>query len=365
MKTSGNWINRCMPANLRPLFACCISLLLLGGAASARAGGTAEAYSGRAYVLSVNTPLLPPVTVSDTGPLPESGGALEKSLLQYSAPGLVSTEVCHAVVVGEGDASHAAAAAGRTSLTAGANVIAFDAVWSWAHASCCSDGASVSGMSGLVSLTVNGLPVNVSGQPNQTVSLPGGRIIINEQVTCLDGDYAAITVNALHVVIDGVTDLVVCSSHADIVCGGAQPPPPPQPPAGEADCDKLTGGGWITGTPSGAKGNFGVAGGIRDGAFWGHLNYVDHGNNMHVKHTAVTGYSVDPGDPDCRIITYNVTIDGMPGTATVRACDKGEPGRDDIFEITLSNGYRAAGDLGGSRPGGGNIQLHKCPTGWE
>jgi hypothetical protein len=131
------------------------------------------------------------------------------------------------------------------------------------------------------------------------------------------------------------------------------------PPA-STPCDFVTGGGWITGTPSGAKANFGVAGGIKNGAFWGHLNYIDHGNGMHVKHTAVTGYALDPSDPDCRIIDYNVTIDGQPGTARVRVCDKGEPGRNDIFEIHLSNGYFAGGDLGGSHMGGGNIQLHKC-----
>jgi hypothetical protein len=85
---------------------------------------------------------------------------------------------------------------------------------------------------------------------------------------------------------------------------------------------------------------------------------------MHVRSTDVTGYMVDPSDADCRIITYDVLINDTPGTATVRACDKGEPGRDDIFEITLSDGYHAAGDLGGARPGGGNIQLHKCPPGW-
>ena len=103
-----------------------------------------------------------------------------------------------------------------------------------------------------------------------------------------------------------------------------------------------------------------MAGGTRNGAFWGHLNYIDHDNGMHLKATAVTGYAVDPSDPDCRIIDYDVTIDGESGTARVRVCDKGEPGRNDIFEIQLPNGYFAGGDLGGSRPGGGNIQLHKC-----
>lgn len=130
------------------------------------------------------------------------------------------------------------------------------------------------------------------------------------------------------------------------------------------ECPKLTGGGWIIGTPSGEKANFGVQAGIRRGAFWGGLNYIDHGTGMHVKSRTVTSVTFDPEDADCLIITYDVTIDGEPGQAIVRACDKGEPGRDDIFEIELSNGYVAGGDLGGTRPGGGNIQLHKCPPGW-
>ena len=134
----------------------------------------------------------------------------------------------------------------------------------------------------------------------------------------------------------------------------------PTPPSSEGPpCDFLTGGGWIVG-PFGAKANFGVAGGFKDGAFWGHLNYIDHGSGRHVKHTAVTGYSVDPNDTNCRFISYTVTIDGQPGTAEVHLRDLGEPGVNDRFEIQLSDGYSAGGDLGGSQAGGGNIQLHTC-----
>src|SRR5688500_10085024 len=77
---------------------------------------------------------------------------------------------------------------------------------------------------------------------------------------------------------------------------------------------------------------------------------------MHVKSTAVTAYTnlSNVG----RQINFNVTIDGVAGTAIVRVHDHGEPGRDDRFEIQLSNGYSAGGELGGDRPGGGNIQLH-------
>jgi len=102
-----------------------------------------------------------------------------------------------------------------------------------------------------------------------------------------------------------------------------------------------------------------VGGGIRRGAFWGHLNYTDHDSGMHVHATAVTGYSVI--DTVTRQIDYDVDIDGATGTARVIVADNGEPGRDDIFDITLSTGYHAGGDLG---HGGGNIQLHKCPPGW-
>jgi hypothetical protein len=132
---------------------------------------------------------------------------------------------------------------------------------------------------------------------------------------------------------------------------------PPTPPPGTECDDFVTGGGWILGTPSGAKGNFGVHGGLRNGKLWGGLNFLDHGNKMHVKSTAVTAYTVT-GDK-CRQIKFNVTINGNAGTATVDVCDNGEPGRNDTFSIKLSNGYTASGDLGGSRHGGGNIQLHK------
>lgn len=120
----------------------------------------------------------------------------------------------------------------------------------------------------------------------------------------------------------------------------------------------MTGGGWITGTPSGAKGTFGVAGGIKNGAFWGHLTYIDHGNRMKVRGTGVTAYEVV--DETTRRIRGSAELDGRAGfTYEVEVSDNGEPGRGDRFTVRLSNGYQASGTLGG-----GNIQLHlpkPCP----
>ena len=53
---------------------------------------------------------------------------------------------------------------------------------------------------------------------------------------------------------------------------------------GAAADDFVTGGGWIRGTPSGARANFGLKVGFEPvKGFFGHLNYVDHDEGMHVK----------------------------------------------------------------------------------
>jgi len=72
-----------------------------------------------------------------------------------------------------------------------------------------------------------------------------------------------------------------------------------------------------------------------------------------VRGTAVTAYTVI--DKTTRRIDGTAEINGMPGTYSVVVRDVGEPGRQDTFDLTLSNGYKAAGTLIG-----GNIQLHKA-----
>jgi len=101
--------------------------------------------------------------------------------------------------------------------------------------------------------------------------------------------------------------------------------------------DAVTGGGWIVGTPSGEKANFGfVAGTNSDGSLFGHLNYVDKEADLHVRSTDVVSYTIV--DADTRTIVYDVVIDGVAATATVVVSDLGEPGWDDTFSITLSTG---------------------------
>src|SRR5256885_1053593 len=132
-----------------------------------------------------------------------------------------------------------------------------------------------------------------------------------------------------------------------------------------APCDFITGGGFIF-TDSGARANFGAHGGCKHDAFWGHVNYVDHGGfngvaPYHVNSTEITGYLFDPDFPNARdICGFARTNAGETVRFRVRMEDNGEPGRLDRFGIRLSNGYLVSTRLlGDGGPGGGNIQLHK------
>ena len=320
--------------------------------------GSGTTFSGDATVLRATVLNLTPIVVGEAGPLPQSGGALESSLLSVSPSqtgGLLAAEVVNTSVIGQGNSSSAEASVASVSLTVAGNAIQADLLRSQAEATCDGSGtASASGSSELAGLVINGQAITVSGQPNQPVSVPGAlRVMINEQSGSASGNQASITVNALHVTaFDPVTgqtlaDVVISSSHADISCGACTPP------VG----DFVTGGGWITGTPSGSRANFGVAGGIKNGGFWGHLTYIDHGpNGFKVKGTGVTSYQVT--GPTSRRIKGTAEVDGVGGyTYIVDVTDNGEPGRNDTFAITLSNTYSASGFLAG-----GNIKLHGEPS---
>src|SRR5216684_7861097 len=82
----------------------------------------AVAFSGQATVLRA-TVLGITTTVSDTGPLPSSGGAVQKSLLSASVPGILTADVFHATAVGQGNQSSAEAAVADATLTAAGHTI--------------------------------------------------------------------------------------------------------------------------------------------------------------------------------------------------------------------------------------------------
>src|SRR5258708_5952799 len=229
------------------------ALFLIGSSLWAHPPGggnqPATTFSGRAVVVDAEVLGLHTV-ISDTGNLPSSGGALQTSLLTASVPGLLTANVLHATSIGQGTEASSEASVADLRLTAAGVAVSADFIMSRAQADCATS-PSLSGSSELVNLNVQGVPIVVSGSPNQTVTLLNVTVIINEQTAASSGNTGSITVNALHVFVTDplnpssvLADVVVSSAHADItcnqtVCGGG---------------DFVTGGGWITGTPSGARG---------------------------------------------------------------------------------------------------------------
>jgi hypothetical protein len=323
-------------------------------------------FSGQATGARVQVLTLPAIVIADTGPIPDSGDERDAVLAEVAIPGeltggilTLNAEVLPATVVAGDDTSRAEASLATLDATvavAGSTTtISADLLHARASASCGANGAVVTASSEIVTLVINGQPIVVSGTPNQTITLPNGLgvVIINEQLGGNTGGAGDITVNALHVVVNNpltgeqLADVIIGSAHADILCQG--------PPACAGLRDFVTGGGFITGTPSGGRANFAVAGGIKNGAPFGHLVYHDRAAALKVKGTGVTSYTVT--GPTSRHIQGTCEINGVMGTYDVDVADNGEPGRQDNFRLVLSNEYVAFGTLAG-----GNIQLHgKCP----
>ena len=318
-------------------------------------------FSGQATV--VNGKVLGiPITLVDTGTVAPDGGTLEAHLLCYpagsnctvalpdSTNGALAVSVLNATVVAQGHNSRAQASVADLMLAVAGQTLSATFVQARAAAACANGRASVDADSEIANLVVNGQAIAVTGEVNQRIDLPaGGVVLINEQAATANSGTGDVTVSALHITIPGLvsgtdTDVVVAQAHADIQCGQRFCP---------ADKDFVTGGGWLANPRS----NFAVAGGIKNGGFWGHLLYIDHGTGMKVKGTGVTAYTVTGATT--RHIEGTCEINGRPGgTYQVDVDDQGEPGVGrDAFTLTLSTSPvpLATGVLSG-----GNIQLHTC-----
>ncbi len=148
-------------------------------------------------------------TLSNTGTLGGTSDARDASQLTGSVPSLLTAEVLHATTIGWPNQVDSEAALGNLNLTVAGVGITADSVMARASQVL---GAAGSGSSTVSGLSINGTPVNVTGNPNQTVAIPGGQVVINEQQVSPSG----ITVNAVHVIVNGVADVVVATATAGI-----------------------------------------------------------------------------------------------------------------------------------------------------
>jgi hypothetical protein len=151
---------------------------------------------------SVNTAL------ADTGSLSGTGDMLQASLMTGSIPSVVTAEVLHAVTASSDDGVISQTSLSNIGLTVAGNDIGIGFAMASAQAP---TNSAASGQSSVEGLLINGTPVAITGQPNQVVPLLGGEIIVNEQKASSDG---TMVVNALHVIISGVADIIVATASA-------------------------------------------------------------------------------------------------------------------------------------------------------
>ena len=309
---------------------------------------TAEAitYGGSATGAQVTISATNTTIRAVRGSLSILGGGSEAALLVGDIPGSVTggavslaAGVMHASIVGL-DAARAEASMANVTLNISNNQITSDFIMARGTASC---GPAVSGDSTLTNLVTNGQAITVTGSPNQTVSLPNGTVVINQQTSANLGTSAAINVYAFHV---STFDPVTGQPLAEAVLAAAQP---------QIDCQGGpqqgfgTGGGWVVGD-NGGKATFGVVGGVEpDGSCRGHLVFDDHSVGFTMQSTSITSVQQTGCQTTIQGKYNNDTTD-----FTVTITDSGEPGAGNDRISLNATVYSNLSEV----MAGGNIQSH-------
>lgn len=173
--------------------------------------GNAQTVSGsaRAVQATIASPQgITTTTLADTGTLGGATDAREASAPAGSIGSLLSGQTLHATTIGWSDqVSSEASIAGLAINIAGLTVSA-DLVLARALSVAGQPGFGAASISGL---TVNGIPIEVSDAANQQITIPNGTITINEQTSSAAGT----VVQGLHIVVNGVADVVVASATAN------------------------------------------------------------------------------------------------------------------------------------------------------
>jgi len=169
---------------------------------------TGQATAAQVVVLG----LLGTATTSTLGSTGISGANSESDLGQASGsiPSFVNAETISAAAYSYANEVESEASLENLGLTVAGIEITADSIIARASQA---SGAAGTGLSTISNLAINGVPINVSGAPNQTVAIPGGQLVINEQTISSNG---TTVVNALHATVNGVADVVIASAKAGI-----------------------------------------------------------------------------------------------------------------------------------------------------
>src|SRR5260370_18087528 len=190
-----------------------IGLAQLGGLLQSQGSSTTtitgDTTASRATVAGV-LGTAPTTTLADTGTLSGVNDARDASMDTGTVPSVLTGEVLSAGTISWPDEVDSAVSLANLNMTVAGIGITADAVVAQASKVA---GAAGTGTSYIDNLSINGIPVAVTGAPNQAVWIPGGQVILNEQSISSTG---TAVVNAIHVTVTGVADVVIASATAGI-----------------------------------------------------------------------------------------------------------------------------------------------------
>src|SRR5712691_6374540 len=247
--------------------------------------------SGEAFGISLNAA---GVAVGPTPHvvLPPDGGMVSDQLLRITVPNAAASTTLGVVTTGSIGPSTASAQSSASVESVNLLNGLVTARIVVAMSSSIADGStatSTSEGSTLIGLSINGSsPTDVTPSPNTRISIPGGTVILNEQIASGDGAHtSALTVNMIHVVLnDPLTgtitgDIIVASAHSDVNFVRA-------PKVGNAF---MTGGGKLGKDRDIAT--FGFNAGSRDGGGpHGQLEYNDHDKGLKVHSLSIGSFGL-------------------------------------------------------------------------
>jgi len=182
--------------------------IVFAGALAWPAAGAAQTFTGQARAVQASA-ALGTTTLADTGTLGGPTDARDATLATGSVASLLSGEVLRAVTVGWPDQVASEASLANLALTVGSTGISAGTVLASVLAVAYAPAIVTSTVG---DLAINGVPVTVTGTPNQRILIPGGQLVINERIVSPSGT----TVNALHATVFGVADVVIASATAGI-----------------------------------------------------------------------------------------------------------------------------------------------------
>ncbi len=171
---------------------------------------TGDAAAVRATLFGALGLLTTTMALADTGTLSGVNDARDASLDTGTVPSVLTGEVLSAGTISWPDEVDSAVSLANLNLGLAGIGITADSVVAQASQVAVAAGT---GSTTIDNLLVNGTPVAITGAPNQIVGIPGGQIVINEQSISSTG---TAVVNAIHVTVTGVADVVIASATAGI-----------------------------------------------------------------------------------------------------------------------------------------------------